>query len=81
VKEVKEIKENAAGVESKLRESGSDREELGEKKEEAPGPPKQLGKILVEMETVTPEDVAYAVQKQLKGDARSIGESCWNAGW
>jgi two-component system, chemotaxis family, sensor kinase CheA len=28
----------------------------------------------VEMATVTPEDVAYAVQKQLEGDGRSIGE-------
>jgi two-component system chemotaxis sensor kinase CheA len=45
-----------------------------EKEAEPPGPPKQLGKILVEMGTVTPEDVAYAVQKQLEGDARSIGE-------
>ena len=48
--------------------------EVAEKAEEAPGPPKQLGKILVEMGTVTPEDVAYAVQKQLEGDGRSIGE-------
>jgi len=48
--------------------------EGAEKSEEAPGPPKQLGKILVEMGTVTPEDVAYAVQRQLEGDKRSIGE-------
>ena len=45
-----------------------------EKNVEEPGPPKQLGKILVEMGTVTPEDVAYAVQRQLEGDRRSIGE-------
>jgi len=45
-----------------------------EKKEEAPEPPKPLGRILVEQGTVTPEDVAYAVQKQLEGDSRSIGE-------
>ncbi len=45
-----------------------------EEKEEAPEPPKQLGRILVEQGTVTPEDVAYAVQKQLEGDTRSIGE-------
>ena len=42
--------------------------------ESEPEPPKQLGKILVEQGTVTPEDVAYAVQRQLEGDARSIGE-------
>jgi two-component system chemotaxis sensor kinase CheA len=48
--------------------------ESAEKNEEAPGPPKQLGKILVEMGTVTPEDVAYAVQRQLEGDKRSLGE-------
>jgi flagellar basal body P-ring protein FlgI/HPt (histidine-containing phosphotransfer) domain-containing protein len=45
-----------------------------EKREEVPGPPKQLGKILVEMGTVTPEDVAYAVQKQLEGDTRNLGD-------
>jgi len=45
-----------------------------EKKEAAVEPPKPLGKILVEQGTVTPEDVAYAVQKQLEGDTRSIGE-------
>jgi two-component system chemotaxis sensor kinase CheA len=48
--------------------------ENAEKNAEEPGPPKQLGKILVEMGTVTPEDVAYAVQRQLEGDRRSIGE-------
>src|SRR5882724_331444 len=78
-----EEKNNAEGVESvlpekssvqvegTLREASSGQEE---KKEEAGGPPKQLGKILVEMGTVTPEDVAYGVQKQLEGDGRSIGE-------
>src|SRR5882724_11599673 len=78
-----EEKNNAEGVESvlpekssvqvegTLREASSGQEE---KKEEAGGPPKQLGKILVEMGTVTPEDVAYGVQKRLEGDGRSIGE-------
>ena len=45
-----------------------------EKAEETPGPPKQLGRILVEQGTVMPEDVAFAVQRQLEGDSRSIGE-------
>jgi two-component system chemotaxis sensor kinase CheA len=62
---------DAEGAEGALREASSGQ---AEKTEEAPGPPKQLGKILVEMGTVTPEDVAYAVQKQLEGDGRSIGE-------
>src|SRR5258708_14573971 len=52
----------------------AERAESAEKNEEAPGPPKQLGKILVEMGTVTPEDVAYAVQRQLEGEKRSMGE-------
>jgi len=56
------------------KEINAENAERAEKNEEAPGPPKQLGKILVEMGTVTPEDVAYAVQKQLEGDKRSIGE-------
>lgn len=42
--------------------------------ESAPAPPQPLGKILVEQGTVTPEDVAQAVQRQLEGDTRSIGE-------
>jgi len=45
-----------------------------EKSDEIPEPPKPLGRILVEQGTVTPEDVAYAVQRQLEGDTRSIGE-------
>jgi len=85
VKEVDEVKERSAEVaaekemgaksgEGYLRGTNSGQEEGAEKKDDAPGPPKQLGKILVEMGTVTPEDVAYGVQKQLEGDGRSIGE-------
>ena len=62
------------GAENAIRGTNSGQADGTERKEEAGGPPKQLGKILVEMGTVTPEDVAYAVQKQLEGDARSIGE-------
>ena len=76
VREIEEKREEAARkhAENALHEAGVERAEGAEKKEEMAGPPKQLGKILVEMGTVTPEDVAYAVQKQLEGDARSIGE-------
>ncbi|HXA83201.1 MAG TPA: chemotaxis protein CheA [Methylomirabilota bacterium] len=75
VKEVNEVKEKKSPVRVAVSktENGEDAEHA-EKREEAAGPPKQLGKILVEMGTVTPEDVAYAVQKQLEGDKRSIGE-------
>ena len=70
-----EKKLDADGAGSTLRERGAGQvESVGKKDEEEAGPPKQLGKILVEMGTVTPEDVAYAVQKQLEGDGRSIGE-------
>src|SRR5258708_1256083 len=67
--EVTEKSEEAAAekpVKTKgaLRETSSGQAGGAEKSEEAPGPPKQLGKILVEMGAVTPEDVAYAVQKQ-----------------
>ena len=77
--EVKEKSEEAAAekpvkAKSALRETSSGQAGGAEKSEEAPGPPKQLGKILVEMGTVTPEDVAYAVQKQLEGDTRNLGE-------
>lgn len=87
VNEVKEAKEKESlasagvwkpeivgGAENAICETNSGQAHGTEKKEEAAGPPKQLGKILVEMGTVTPEDVAYAVQKQLEGDERSIGE-------
>jgi len=70
-KEVKETSEPLAIEEVVKTETA---ETAVKKAEEAGGPPKQLGKILVEMGTVTPEDVAYAVQKQLEGDGRSIGE-------
>jgi two-component system chemotaxis sensor kinase CheA len=72
VKEVKEVKEKENREHVVV--SKPEVVENAEKSEEAPGPPKQLGKILVEMGTVTPEDVAYAVQKQLEGDTRSLGE-------
>jgi two-component system chemotaxis sensor kinase CheA len=72
VKEVKE-KENLELIAASKPENAQ-RAEGAEEKAEEPGPPKQLGKILVEMGTVTPEDVAYAVQRQLEGDKRSIGE-------
>lgn len=76
VREVKEVEEKSGIVAEagKLNTEPAEKAEIPEKTEEAPGPPKQLGKILVEMGTVTPEDVAYAVQKQLEGDGRSIGE-------
>ena len=74
-KEVKEVKDEEkreeATVEKPVQAEGV---ETAEKSAEEPGPPMQLGKILVEMGTVTPEDVAYAVQRQLEGDKRSIGE-------
>ena len=73
VEEVKEKREEVA-VARTANSASAESLERKEKPEEAPGPPKQLGKILVEMGTVTPEDVAYAVQKQLEGDGRSIGE-------
>jgi len=79
--EEKEVKEVAEVKEKENRErvavskpENPESTEHAEKSEESPGPPKQLGKILVEMGTVTPEDVAYAVQKQLEGDTRSLGE-------
>jgi two-component system, chemotaxis family, sensor kinase CheA len=69
--ETKEQKREGVGAE---KTAGAEGVENAENREEAAGPPKQLGKILVEMGTVTPEDVAYAVQRQLEGDRRSIGE-------
>jgi two-component system chemotaxis sensor kinase CheA len=76
VKEVKEVKEKSEGVARAGTEyaEAAESAENAEKNAEEPGPPKQLGKILVEMGTATPEDVAYAVQRQLEGDRRSIGE-------
>jgi len=61
-------------AEKKANAESAESAENAEKNEEAPKPSKQLGKILVEMGTVTAEDVAYGVQKQLEGDKRSIGE-------
>jgi two-component system chemotaxis sensor kinase CheA len=69
VKEVNEVKEKREEVAVARTTNPASAESP-----EGPEPPKQLGKILVEMGTVTPEDVAYAVQKQLEGDGRSIGE-------
>ena len=75
VNEVKEVKEEERRAEvAAEKRVNAEKAENAEKNAEEPGPPKQLGKILVEMGTVTPEDVAYAVQRQLEGDKRSIGE-------
>jgi two-component system chemotaxis sensor kinase CheA len=73
VEEVNEVKERSEVVAAEKTAEAASAENT-EKKEQEAGPPKQLGKILVEMGTVTPEDVAFAVQKQLEGDKRSIGE-------
>ena len=67
-------KETSTEAKKEINAERTESAENAEKKEGAPGPPKQLGKILVEMGTVTPEDVAYAVQRQLEGDTRSLGE-------
>ncbi|HET7108487.1 MAG TPA: chemotaxis protein CheA [Candidatus Acidoferrum sp.] len=76
VREVEEVEEKSEGVggEGAVNAEPTEKAEVPDQMEGAAGPPKQLGKILVEMGTVTPEDVAYAVQKQLEGDGRSIGE-------
>jgi two-component system, chemotaxis family, sensor kinase CheA len=77
LREVQKFKEETETKEQKREGVGAEKTagtENGEKREQEAGPPKQLGKILVEMGTVTPEDVAFAVQKQLEGDKRSIGE-------
>jgi len=70
-----EKKLDADGAGSTLRETGAGQvESVGKKDEEGGGGHrKHWGRFWWRWETVTPEDVAYAVQKQLEGDGRSIG--------
>jgi len=76
IETLKRLQKDAEAKPVEGHEPAESREEAkaAEKQDETPEPPKPLGKILVEQGTVTPEDVAYAVQRQLEGDARSIGE-------